>query len=95
MTYTFLPTAKTADSDGLAGFAIGQKGVGGLEGTYRDAEDGVLSGNPIAQGAVDSVISVSLEIEGTSSGTAYFWLCAGQKWEEVRVIDAIVKGKAS
>ncbi len=89
----FLTNGKTAGSDGLAGFAIGQKGVGGLEGTYRDAEDGVLSGNPIAQGAVDSVISVSLEIEGTSSGTAYFWLCAGQKWEEVRKIDAIVKDK--
>ncbi|MGO9567704.1 MAG: glycoside hydrolase family 15 protein [Desulfomonilaceae bacterium] len=88
-----LANGKTAGTDGLTGFAIGQKGVGGLEGTYRDAEDGVLSGNPIAQGAVDSVISVSLEIEGTSGGTAYFWLCAGQKWEEVRVIDAIVKDK--
>ena len=89
----FLVNGKTEHSDGLTGFAVGQKGLGGLEGTYRDAEDGVLSGNSIAQGAVDSVISLGLEIEGTSTGTAYFWLSAGQKWEEVRVIDAIVKYK--
>ena len=35
-------------------WATGQKGVNGREGTFRDAEDGVLTGNPIAQGAVDS-----------------------------------------
>ncbi len=36
-------------------FAVGQKGVGGKEGTFKDAEDGLLSGNLIAQGSVDSV----------------------------------------
>ncbi|MGB6066613.1 MAG: glycoside hydrolase family 15 protein [Desulfomonilaceae bacterium] len=89
----FLINGRSEQSNALAGFAVGQKGVGALEGTYRDAEDGVLSGNPIAQGAVDSVVSVSLEIEGNSSDTAYFWICAGQKWEEIRVTDAIVKDK--
>lgn len=89
----FLVNGKTEGSDGLTGFAVGQKGLGGLEGTYRDAEDGKLSGNPIAQGAVDSVFSVSLEIEGTSAATAFFWICAGRNWEQVRVIDAIVKDK--
>ncbi len=88
-----LANGRTEHANGLSGFAVGQKGLGDLEGTFRDAEDGVLSGNPIAQGAVDSVISVSLEIEGTSTGTAYFWLCVGQKWEEVRTTDKIVEEK--
>jgi GH15 family glucan-1,4-alpha-glucosidase len=89
----FLANGANERSGELAGFAVGQKDLGDLQGTYRDAEDGMLSGNPIAQGAVDSVISVSLEIEGTSSREAFFWICAGQEWEEVRVIDAIVKDK--
>ncbi len=89
----FLSNGRTQDSDGLSGFAVGQKGVGGLEGTYRDAEDGALSGNPIAQGAVDSVISLSLEVEANSSAKAYLWLAAGQTWEEVRSIDSAVREK--
>ncbi|AFM24744.1 glycoside hydrolase family 15 protein [Desulfomonile tiedjei] len=89
----FLVNGKTEDSEGLTGFAVGQKRLGGLEGTYRDAEDGELSGNPIAQGAVDSVISISLQIEGTSTATAYVWICAGRNWEQVRVIDGLVKDK--
>ncbi|HMK34650.1 MAG TPA: glycoside hydrolase family 15 protein [Desulfomonilaceae bacterium] len=89
----FLANGNTQQSDRLFGFAVGQKGIGGLEGTYRDAEDGILSGNPIAQGAVDSVISLSVEVEGNSSAKAFFWLAAGQTWDEVRVIDATVREK--
>ncbi len=89
----FLANGRTQHSDGLSGFAVGQKGIRGLEGTYRDAEDGTLSGNPIAQGTVDSVISLSLEVDGNSSAKAYFWLAAGQTWEEVRVIDSVVREK--
>lgn len=57
----FLLNGATETHPGLLGFATGQKNIRGLEGTFRDAEDGVLSGNPIAQGAVDSVICLSLE----------------------------------
>ena len=41
-------------------FAVGNKGRGSLEGTWKDAEDGLLSGNPIAQGSVDSVVCIPL-----------------------------------
>jgi len=89
----FLVNGRTDQMEGLSSFAVGQKEIGSLEGTFRDAEDGVLSGNPIAQGAVDSVVSLSMELEGLSSGKAYFWLSAGNNWEEVRQIDATVKSK--
>jgi glucoamylase len=46
----FLANGMAQNSDDLAGFAVGQKGHGAHEGTYRDAEDGVLSGNPICPG---------------------------------------------
>ena len=70
--------------DGRAGvehYAIGQKGQPGREGTWRDAEDdGVLSGNPIAQGAVDSVVAAHALIPSGFQKTAYFWLAAATVW---------------
>jgi len=79
------------EAGGLWQFAVGQKGQPGKEGTFRDAEDGNLSGNPIAQGSVDSVVGLRLTLEATSRGQAYFWLAAGQTWDEVRSMDALVK----
>lgn len=89
----FMANAHAAKVEGLAGFAVGQKNIGNLQGTFRDAEDGILSGNSIAQGSVDSVISVSLSVEGGSRESAYYWLSAGESWQEVRRLDATVKDK--
>jgi GH15 family glucan-1,4-alpha-glucosidase len=43
-------------------YACGHEGFGDSEGTWRDAEDGELSGNPIAQGSVDSTLALHLEL---------------------------------
>lgn len=89
----FLINGMTERSDAISQYAVGIKGVGGREGTFRDAEDGVLSGNPIAQGSVDSVIGLHLTLEGNSEGSAYYWICAGESWQEVRHLDGLVRRK--
>jgi oligosaccharide amylase len=89
----FLVGGTTLESQGLSQFAAGQTGMGGREGTFKDAEDGLLSGNPVAQGSVDSVAGLTLSIEGLGTGTAFYWIAAGQSWDEVRTIDAVVKDK--
>jgi glucoamylase len=89
----FLVNGGTEYAEGLSGFAVGQTGVGNLEGTYRDAEDGVLSGNPIAQGSVDSVVSLHMKVPGTSRAKAYFWIAAGHDWPEVIRLDSIIREK--
>ncbi len=89
----FLVGGNTKDSDTLSQYAVGQKGVEGKEGTFKDAEDGLLSGNPIAQGSVDSVIGVTLELASGAQDKAYFWMVAGQTWEEVLRLDSLVKYK--
>lgn len=67
----------TTSKAGLFQYATGIKGFGGLEGTWRDAEDGALSMNPIAQGSVDSTLSLRLELDPGQSAIAYYWvLCA-------------------
>ncbi|HLO26109.1 MAG TPA: glycoside hydrolase family 15 protein [Geobacteraceae bacterium] len=89
----FLANGTAAGRDGSAQFAVGQKEVGGREGTFRDAEDGILSGNAIAQGSVDSVLALTMTVAGMEHSTAYYWLSAGKTWQEVRELDALVQHK--
>ena len=64
-------------------FAIGQAEDTDLQGTFRDAEDGVLSKNPVAQGTVDSTIGIHLEINGNSKKTVYYYMTAGTDFKEI------------
>jgi len=90
----FLIGGKTEDEAGLSQFAVGQKNINGRKGTYIDAEDGILSGNTISQGSVDSVIGLHLDVKGSSRKTAYYWLAAGSSWNAVRHLDDLVKHKS-
>jgi glucoamylase len=64
-------------------YATGTSGFHGAEGTWRDAEDGHLQGNAIAQGAVDSTIAHHVHIEGEGEQTIYMAMIAGHSREEL------------
>jgi GH15 family glucan-1,4-alpha-glucosidase len=87
----FLIDGITDQNSGIYQYATGQKESFGKEGTWRDAEDGELQGNPIAQGAVDSTISFKLDIEPGKTNILYYWIACGRNSEEVKNIDSIVK----
>ncbi len=76
---------------GLTSFAIGQKDAPGREGTWRDAEDGELSRNPVAQGAIDTVGMLGATVGAKGSRTFVFWLAAGRTYDEVRELDKLVR----
>ncbi len=76
----FLANLKVDGKVGVSSFATGQKGHG-KDGTWRDAEDGVLGMNAIAQGAVDSVISGRLVVPEKGDNTLYYWLVCAKKSE--------------
>jgi GH15 family glucan-1,4-alpha-glucosidase len=76
---------------GLTSFAIGQKDAPGREGTWRDAEDGELSRNPVAQGSIDSVGMLAGAVPANGTMTYTFWLAAGQSYDEVRELDKLVR----
>lgn len=78
---------------GVEQFATGKKAMGGMEGTWRDAEDGKLEGNPIAQGSVDSTIGTSVVVPANGEGTAVYWICFGESYEEVIAIDKDVRAR--
>jgi len=64
-------------------YATGTSGFHGAEGTWRDAEDGHLQGNPIAQGAVDSTIAHHVNVPAEDERTVYMVLIAGHSREEL------------
>ena len=82
-----------ASSEGPMQFATGNKVPGVFEGTWKDAEDGVLSGNPIAQGSVDSVLGISVKLAAQSKKTCFYWICCGKNWEEVLALHKLVTKK--
>ncbi len=75
---------------GYHAFATGNKGVRGNEGTWKDAEDGILSGNPVAQGSVDSVGAIHVDLPPNGEATAYFWMAAGYRYRDVRELHGMV-----
>lgn len=89
----FLINIRANKKYGIDYFAIGNKEIGALEGTWKDAEDGVLSGNTVAQGSIDSVTGIHLQLEPGAQESCFYWICAGKTWEEVRKLDEIVKKK--
>jgi glucoamylase len=64
-------------------YATGTSGFHGAEGTWRDAEDGHLQGNAIAQGAVDSTISHHVNVEAEGEKTVYMAFTAAESREEL------------
>ena len=87
------PDEKGTDRYGTEMFATGTCGFRGAEGTWRDAEDGCLSGNPISQGAVDSTIGVSVTLEPGASGVVYYYLAAAQSFNELRELQEIIQDR--
>jgi oligosaccharide amylase len=64
-------------------FATGRKAFRDQEGTWRDAEDGELSGGAITEGSVDSTIGVHFSLEPRGSYEFYYWIAAGTTHTEV------------
>ena len=88
----FLITGVNAKGEsGLSSFAIGLKEALGREGTWRDAEDGELSRNLVAQGSIDSVGMLGVRVGANALATATFVIAAGQTYDEVRDLDKLVR----
>jgi len=71
---------------GVDQWAVGVKGVGDKVGTWLDAEDGELSGNPVAQGSVDSVVALHLEVAAHSKEEGWYWISVGEDYDQVIAI---------
>ncbi|TMD65941.1 MAG: glycoside hydrolase family 15 protein, partial [Chloroflexi bacterium] len=65
---------------GVETFATGRKAFRGAEGTWRDAEDGILSEGAITEGSVDSTIGRTLTVEAGEMAEMFYWIAAGTSY---------------
>lgn len=72
-------------------FAIGNYGIEGKEGTFKDAEDGQLSGSPIEHGGVDSVIRFVCNLDGGDAMKIDYWIVAADTQYSAEKIHAVLK----
>ncbi|MFQ6133811.1 MAG: glycoside hydrolase family 15 protein [Armatimonadota bacterium] len=76
---------------GVDQWAVGTKQAARQEGTWRDAEDGELSGNAVAQGSVDSAAAVHLTVPANGQATAWHWIAVGEDFKAVTRINRAVR----
>ncbi len=73
----FLASTRGSNNESIKSFAIGVKQFGGMEGTWKDAEDGILSENSVAIGSVDSVVSHEISVPPGSADDFYYYIVCG------------------
>ncbi len=76
---------------GVHQWACGLKEIRNLQGTWRDAEDGQLSGNVVAHGSVDSTVGFTLQVPSKQTRTLYYWLAAAFDFESVAAVNRRVR----
>lgn len=87
----FMFNGRSPDGSGIHEYSTGIKRFQSAEGTWRDAEDGVLMGNAIAQGSVDSTISLRALVGPRHEQSMYYWMSVGTGFEEVTALDKYVQ----
>ena len=82
----FIIGGKTAHGLPFDQHSIGLFGIEGREGTYRDADDGNLSGSNVEHGRVDSTIRFQLLVPGHESRRVSYWIAAGTSMREALMV---------
>jgi oligosaccharide amylase len=75
---------------GVETFATGRKAFKGAEGTWRDAEDGLLSEGAITEGSVDSTIGRILTVGAGETVEMFYWIAVGTTYNEVSLLNDLV-----
>ncbi|MBB3113540.1 GH15 family glucan-1,4-alpha-glucosidase [Paenibacillus phyllosphaerae] len=73
-----------AEGPDPSSFTTGKKRSSGMEGTWKDAEDGQLGRNPITQGSVDGTIEMTLHASGSQEAVGWFWIGLAKSEKELR-----------
>jgi glucoamylase len=91
--YCLLIAGKFTDGTDFDQYAVGNYGIEGKAGTYLDAEDGELSGNPVEHGGVDSVIRFQKRIKSHESATLDYWIVAAGSQSDAQDVHTEYKRK--
>jgi GH15 family glucan-1,4-alpha-glucosidase len=87
---SILAYAENEDGEPFDQYAVGNAGIEGKEGTFRDAEDGELSKSAVEHASVDSTIRVSLKIEPGASQVVRYWLAVGDSQQRLEKLHEVM-----
>lgn len=74
-------------------YTVGLFGIEGYEGTYRDADDGELSGCNVEHGRVDSILRFQMTLEANASNEVDYWIAAGTSLREALYVHKYISDK--
>lgn len=88
-----LVNAISNERKGFDDYSVGILGLEGKEGTFKDAEDGVLSKNPIEHGSVDSVIGLPINLGPLEDKEINYWIAAARSIRDAYELNNYVLSK--
>ena len=86
-----LIAGKFVGSSSFDQYAVGNYGIEGKAGTFKDAEDGELSDNAIEHGGVDSVLRFRRQTPAHESFDVDYWVVAAESQSDAQVIHTKLK----
>lgn len=86
-----LIAGKTDNNESFDQFAVGSYNIEGKAGTFKDAEDGELSGNAVEHGGVDSVLRFSRRVAAKGSFLVDYWIVAADSQTDAQVVHTHLK----
>ncbi|MGI5828069.1 MAG: glycoside hydrolase family 15 protein [Patescibacteria group bacterium] len=77
----------TEGNVGIHDYTIGVWGYNGQEGSFHDAEDGVLGKNAVDHGPTDSVVALHAKVDGKKTEEFHYWIAVGETIDEVNKLN--------
>ncbi len=88
----FLINAR-ADAVPFDDYTVGVFKIEGKEGSFRDAEDGELSKNPVEHGPTDSVLGIRLLMHAGEERTVHYWVAVAESIHDAQDLNDYVLKK--
>ncbi|HEY1645411.1 MAG TPA: glycoside hydrolase family 15 protein, partial [Candidatus Saccharimonadales bacterium] len=89
--YSLAISGKFSFGESFDQYAVGNYGIEDKAGTFKDAEDGELSENPVEHGGVDSVIRFKCNLGAHKSETVDYWVIASSSQSDAEVVNSQLK----
>ncbi len=80
-----------SDGEVFDQYAVGNYGIEGKEGTFRDAEDGELSGSAVEHGGVDSIVRFVCDLPAGASEQVDYWIVATESQFDAEAVHLRLK----
>lgn len=81
------------DGEPFGDYTAGKANFQGSEGSHRDADDGMLTKNPIEHGPADSVIGLYAQYEPDQERSCHYWIAVANTIPEARELNQYVVKK--